>query len=247
MTHYKLVIGNRNYSSWSLRAWLYLRASDEPCAVVLIPLYTHQYKAKILQHSPSGRVPCLIDDRLPKDCRSVWDSLAIMEYVLEQQETDNDKTRVVSWPTDLAARAHARCIAMEMHAGFLAMRDELPQNLKKINLPNSGASRAPVKRLSAACRTQVDRVDEIWRTCLTRYGGKWLFGDKLTIADIMYIPVALRFVAYGVTVSDVSQRFVQATLDHPLVREWIELAHDELFVLDFIDNLVPAAETPLIL
>ena len=169
-----------------------------------------------------------------------------MEYVLEQAAAVDDKTRVVSWPTDLASRAHARCIAMEMHAGFLAIRDELPQNLKKINLATS-ASRDPVKRLSAACQTQVDRVDEIWRTCLTRYGGKWLFGDKLTIADIMYIPVALRFVAYGVTVSDVSQRFVQATMEHPLVREWIELAHDELFVLDFIDNLVPAAESPLIL
>ena len=246
MTHYKLIIGNRNYSSWSLRAWLYLRASDEPCAVVLIPLYTDNYKQKVLQHSPSGRVPCLVDDRLPADCRSVWDSMAIMEHVLEQAAAAAHN-KVVAWPADLAARTHARCIAMEMHSGFLALRDELPQNLKKINV-KTGTSRAPpVTRLSTACRTQVDRVDEIWRTCLTRYGGTWLFGNTLTIADIMYIPVALRFVAYGVTVSDVSQRFVQATLEHPLVREWIQLAQDEIYVLDFIDNLVPAAESPLIL
>ena len=124
---YTLVIGNYNYSSWSMRAWRMLKASKVEGKIVRIPIYTDGYKEKILEYSPAGRVPALIDDTLP-DKQAVWDSLAIMEHVLER----NPDT-AIGWPKDAAAQAMARSICYEMHAGFLAIRDELPQNLRARN------------------------------------------------------------------------------------------------------------------
>ena len=114
--NYKLVIGNRNYSSWSLRAWLHLKASGEDCEIVMIPLHTDNYKEKVLVHSPSGRVPCLKDDRLPSDRITVWDSMAIMEHVTEQSSSSTQNDNMVTWPVNQAARAHARSIAMHGNA-----------------------------------------------------------------------------------------------------------------------------------
>ena len=235
---YTLIIGNYNYSSWSLRAWLHLRESkDVKFSVVRIPLYTDSYKEKLLEESPAGRVPVLIDPSLgSRESSSVWDSLSIMEHILDKEPG------AVGWPTQsTAAKAHARSISMEMHSGFLSIRDELPQNLrmrKKLN----------PEQLSESCLQQIDRMDEIWKTCYTSYGGqKWLFGDNMTIADIMFAPVALRFVTYGIQVSSESQKFVDAVVENPYVQEWIAAAKDETESIDFVDNLVPAAESPLIL
>lgn len=235
---YTLVIGNRNYSSWSLRAWLYLKASGEPCQVVVVPLYTDDYKQKILAYSPSGRVPCLIDDRLPSH-GSIWDSLSIMEYVREQSSLPS----VIDWPEDKVARAYARSISYEMHSGFLSIRDELPQNLK------IQGKNLPLESLSSSCQQQVARVDEIWKNCQETYKSSsgWLFEEKMTIADVVYAPVALRFVTYGIKVSPQAQKFINAVTSNPLVQEWIEEAKKESFKLDFVDDLVPSAQSPMVL
>lgn len=237
---YTLVIGNRNYSSWSLRAWLYLKESQvTDLQVIRVPLYTDNYKSKLLQYSPCGRVPILLDKTLPSPEGStpVWDSLAIMENLRESLSPGN----AVDWPEDKAARAHARSISYEMHSGFLNIRDELPQNLRA-RYP------LPMQELSAGCIQEINRIDKIWSTCKNRYVGKWLFGgDKMTIADIMYVPVALRFVTYSIKVSPESQAFIDAVLANKHVQEWIAESQKEPESLDFIDKLVPAAESPLIL
>ena len=185
----KLYIGNKNYSSWSLRAWLCLRLAgidETDVEIVRVPLYVEGYKEKLLEHSPGGRVPALIvnekDSSFP-----VWDSMAIMEFILEEHPAN-----AVGWPSNSnkAARATARSISAEFHSGFLGIRDELPQNLK-VRRQLSHAN------LSDSCHAQIDRVNDIWTTCLSTHGGPWLFGTDLTIADLFYIPVALRFLSYG--------------------------------------------------
>lgn len=243
MVHYKLVIGNRNYSSWSLRVWLHLQLSKgdkDTLEVVRIPLYADNYKAKVLEHSPAGRVPILIAkharDSTNDKAVTVWDSLAIMEFVLTSSSC------AIGWPQENpAAHAMARSIACEFHSGFLAIRDELPQNIKR--------TPAPLACISDSCREQIQRVDEIWTTCYASQStsGPWLFGPKMTIADIMYIPVALRFWVYGIKVSSTAQKFIDVVLANPLVQEWIRDAKQETERLEFIDQLVPASESPLIL
>jgi len=227
---YKLVIANRNYSSWSLRAWLYLAESRIEFEEVRIPLFTGTWQEEIARYSPGGRVPVLLDDDI-----TVWDSMAIMEYVREQRPD------AVGWPEAAAARAHARSVSAEMHSGFLALRDELPQNLRARRRMEAG-------RLSASCRQQIARVDGIWADCRRQYGeaGTWLFGD-FSIADVMFAPVALRFVTYSIPVSEPSQAFVDAICSLESVQLWIEAARAESESLPFIDDLVPAEDSPLTL
>lgn len=280
---FTLVIGNRNYSSWSLRAWLHLQKTvaaadggldddDDDVEVVLIPIYTDNYKQRVLEYSPSGRVPALVDRGAPprtnKEPIVVWDSLAIMEYLNETHNNKgDDMTPKIGWPTDPVARALARSAAYEMHSGFLTIRDELPQNLKRIDTDRVDAatglpaSLAPLTTpLSDALVGQVARVDELWQACLTQYGKKtgnsddddddasWLFGtDEMTMTDVLYAPVALRFVAYGIAVSATSQRFVRAVTRDGHIRQWMAAAADEPWTIDFVDALVPAAASPLIL
>ncbi|MEJ2132184.1 MAG: glutathione S-transferase family protein [Gammaproteobacteria bacterium] len=212
-----LVIGNRNYSSWSLRAWLYLRESHLEFEEVFIPLHVGEWRKEIAKYSPAGRVPVLIDDDI-----TVWDTMAIMAYLLERQPD------AVGWPTDRAERALARSISAEMHSGFLALRDELPQNIR---IRRS----APQSEL---CRAQIHRVQTIWNDCRERFGhrGPWLFGT-FGIADVMFVPVALRFVTYGIPVEGRAQEFVDAVLESPSVQEWIGAAHAEGLPLDFVDEL----------
>ena len=225
---YKLVIANRNYSSWSLRAWLYLTESKLAFEEIRIPLFTGSWKEEIARFSPGGRVPVLLDDGI-----TVWDSMAIMEYVREQHPD------AVGWPVSDHARAHARSVSAEMHSGFLAVRDELPQNLR---------ARRPldVSQLSAACRQQVARIDELWTDCRQQYGGagKWLFGE-FSIADVVFAPVALRFVTYSIPFGAQSGEFVDAVSNLASVQSWIEAARAESESLPFIDDLVPAKDSPL--
>lgn len=226
----QLVIANRNYSSWSLRAWLYLVESGIRFEEIRIPLFTGQWQERIGKYSPVGRVPVLVDGGL-----SVWDSTAIIEYVHEQYPD------AVGWPAGVKQRARARSLCAEMHSGFLALRDELPQNLKVLSALDPGS-------LSEACRTQIRRIDQIWSECReeNRATGNWLFG-KFTIADVMFAPVALRFVSYGIAVSPPAREYIDAVTDLKSVRQWVDAAKSEKESIAFIDQRVPAAQTDLTL
>jgi glutathione S-transferase len=228
--NYRLVIGNRNYSSWSLRAWLFLKESGIPFEEIRIPLFTTAWDTEISQYSPAGRVPVLLDGDI-----SVWDSMAIFQYILERH------AGAVGWPEPDKARAVAQSISFEMHSGFLAVRDELPQNIR-------ARRKRDLAELSEACVNQIERIDLIWSECRREYGeqGPWLFG-ALSLADIMFAPVALRFVTYQIPISDAAAQFQRAICDLPTVQHWIAAANEEPEAIAFIDDHVPAAESPLTL
>ncbi len=226
---YKLVIGNKNYSSWSLRAWLYLRQSAIAFEEIRISLFSEtEWRDELQRYTPAGRVPVLLDGKHP-----VWDSHAIIEYLLEREP------QAIGWPADARARAVARSVSAEMHSGFLAIRDELPQNLR---------ARRPrgLSELSAACRSQIARIDEIWTRCLSDFGdgGPWLFGP-FSIADVMFAPVALRFVTYAIPVGPEAETFIRSVEALPAVQDWVREAEAEPERLTFIDDLLPADQTPL--
>lgn len=224
----ELVIGNYNYSSWSLRAWLHLRLSEIPFRTTRVALFSGNWQRDVGRYSPAGRVPVLLDGDL-----AIWDSMAIMEYVIEREP------RAVAWPVTRQARARARSICAEMHSGFIAIRNELPQNLR-------ARTTLDPESLSDACRAQLQRVDEIWTECRTGYGGAgpWLFGG-LTVADIVYAPVALRLVTYGIATSAAAGEFVSAVRGLAPLDEWMAAATAEEERLEFVDDLRPIAATPL--
>ncbi|BBL70548.1 glutathione S-transferase family protein [Methylogaea oryzae] len=203
-----LVIGNKNYSSWSLRPWLYLKHHGIAFEEVRIPLYREDSKAKILARSPSGKVPALRDGDIV-----VWDSLAILEYLAERFPA----TR--GWPEDLGDRATARSLAAEMHAGFQALRNECGMNCRR---PPAA------KDLSEAARKDVARVSQIWRECRERYAGEgpWLFG-RFGIVDAMYAPVALRFHTYRLDGGPAVQAYVDHVLANPAMAEWTAAGRQE--------------------
>ena len=227
---YKLVIANRNYSSWSLRAWLFLTESKIDFEETRIPLFTDTWPTEIARYSPTGRVPVLIDGDI-----TVWDTTAIIDYVQKQNPT------TVGWPGPAKAYAHARSVSAEMHSGFLAVRDELPQNIRARN-------KLELSQLSASCRNQIERIEELWSQCRNEYGsaGRWLFGE-LSIADIMFAPVALRFVTYSIPIGDKAQEYVDAVLGLDSIKQWTKAASEESESISFIDELVPAASSPLTL
>src|SRR6201992_4371167 len=179
----KLVIGNKNYSSWSMRPWLALRANNIPFDEVFVPLYTGDAdKQRILAVTRSGKVPALVDGDV-----TIWDSLAIIEYVAERFP----QARL--WPEDRAARAHARSISAEMHSGFVALRSECGMNLHR---PVGAIA------LSADARANIARIQEIWIECRARFGksGPFLFG-AFSGADAMFAPVVHRFRTYAIEVA----------------------------------------------
>jgi glutathione S-transferase len=195
-----LVIGNKNYSSWSLRPWLALRAAGLPFEEVRIPLYTPQTRTEILRHSPAGRVPVLKEGDLV-----IWDSLAICERAAELAPMAQ------LWPAESGARAVARSASSEMHAGFTALRTLCPMNL-----------RARAKReLTPEVQADVARIQELWSSCRERYGrgGDFLFG-RFGIADAMYAPVVTRFRTWGIPAEPVAQRYIDAVLATSHFREW---------------------------
>jgi len=208
-----LVIGNKTYSSWSLRAWLALRQTGLEFDEILVPLSQPNSRAALLEHSPAGLVPILKHDRL-----TVWDSLAIIEYLAELCP------EAALWPAERDARAHARSIAAEMHAGFQALRANMPMNLRK-SLPGRG--------LTAEVGRDIDRIGAIWRTCRAAFGegGPYLFG-AFSAADAMYAPVATRFRTYAVGLDPVSAAYVEAIHDQPAFRAWHEAARLEPWVID---------------
>ncbi|MEB3339074.1 MAG: glutathione S-transferase family protein [Leptolyngbyaceae bacterium] len=208
MTQLTLIIGNKNYSSWSLRPWLLMKQWDLDFTEVRIPLYTPVASSEILRYSPAGKVPILHHGLL-----RVWDSLAICEYLAEQFP---DR---YGWPQDFQARAIARSISAEMHSGFQALRQNMPMNCR---------SRFPGKGMTASVQTDIDRVTSIWRDCRQTYGkaGDLLFGE-LTIADAMFAPVVTRFITYGVSVDPISSAYMEAILALPAMQTWLEAAQVE--------------------
>ena len=213
----KLVIGNKNYSSWSMRPWLALRASNIPFDEVFIPLYTGEAdKKRILSFTHSGKVPALIDGDV-----TVWDSLAIVEYVAERFP----QTRL--WPEDPARRAHARSISAEMHSGFAALRNECGMNLHR-----------PIRAvaLSDDARANVARIQQIWSECHQRYGGPFLFG-AFGAADAMYAPVVHRFRTYAIEVAPSARHYFDAMLAQPAFQQWTREGLAETLVIERFETV----------
>ena len=212
MSDYTLVIGNKNYSSWSLRPWLLMRHFDIDFAEVRIALYTPQSKALIRQYSPSGKVPCLIDGGL-----AVWDSLAIAEYLAERRPD------LRLWPADAAQRAHARSISAEMHSGFASLRSNMSMNCR---------GRFPGHGRTPEVAADIDRIQRIWGECRERnvHAGAFLFGS-FGIADAMYAPVVLRFLTYEVQLNPVCRAYADAILALPAMQQWLREAVAETEVI----------------
>jgi glutathione S-transferase len=207
-----LVIGNKNYSSWSLRPWLVLKQAGIPFREIFVSLYTDTSRAEITKYSPSGKVPVLIDGKI-----TVWESLAIGEYLAEKFPHKH------LWPADPAPRAMARSAASEMHAGFSAFRQHMSMNCRK-HLPGKGRTPEVLKDIA--------RITTLWNDCRTRFGksGGFLFG-KFSIADAMYAPVALRFVTYAVELDVVCAAYVQTITAMPAIQQWVADARAETEVI----------------
>jgi glutathione S-transferase len=213
MDELELVIGNKAYSSWSLRPWLVLKHADAKFSETRVPLYVTGYKEKLLQHAPTGKVPVLKHGAI-----SIWDSLAICEYLAELFPQGG------LWPQHTGARALARAVSAEMHSGFLTIRAVMPFNCRARN------RHVPI---TTGLRGEIKRVEELWSACRSAHGsgGPWLFG-RFTIADAMLIPMALRFVTYSVPLGEVSHAYVDAILAHPPVEEWIAASEREPEVVE---------------
>ncbi|MGI8705721.1 MAG: glutathione S-transferase family protein [Sphingomicrobium sp.] len=212
----KLIIGNRAYSSWSMRGWLACKQSDEEFEEYVAPLFDAEWAKRRDgdEFAPSsGKVPILWDG----DC-VVWDSLAIIEFLADRVGRDR------FWPEDDAARGMARSMAAEMHSSFPNLRRELPMNVRK--------SYPPVT-LSDAVRDEINRILQLWAQARARHGGTgdFLFG-KWSAADIMYAPVVTRFITYGVKMPPFAALYMKAVLSHPDVNDWIDKAQDEPWVIE---------------
>lgn len=206
-----LVIGNKNYSSWSLRAWLALAHSGLPYEEVRIALNQDDTDEKLEKYSPSLKVPVLIDNGI-----TIWDSLAICERIAEQVPS--------LWPGDPIVRARARSVAAEMHSGFTAIRNEMPMNIRATN-----------RNVEMTPNLEIDirRVLDIWRDCRSSYTSvkPWLFGD-FSVADAMYAPIAARFRTYGVRGNATAETYINTMFSDNPMRQWVEAAHNETEIID---------------
>ena len=201
-----LVVGNKNYSSWSLRAWLLLKHLGLEFDEIVIALDQPQTREQLERYGPSGRVPVLRHADL-----TVWDSLAICEYAVELAGK--------GWPAASAARAVARAVSAEMHSGFATLRSLWPMNARARN-------RRTV--VTAALAADVERIDELWNDCRGRFGqgGPWLFGEY-SVADAMYAPIVLRFNTYGASVSQTARWYMASVLEDGALQEWLQAARLE--------------------
>lgn len=208
MTDFTLIIANKNYSSWSLRPWLLMRHAGIPFKEIKVPLYTEGSKAEVLRYSPTGKVPVLQDGAI-----TLWESIAICEYIAEKYP------QKALWPRAADARAVARTVSAEMHAGFADLRRHMGMNCRK-SLPGKG--RAP------GVQEDIDRVRALWNDCRRRFGheGAFLFG-AFSVADAMFAPVVWRFLTYEVTLDAVSAAYVQTLRGLPAMQAWYEDALTE--------------------
>ena len=210
---FMLAIGNRTYSSWSLRAWLAAAQTGVAFEERLVLLDTPEFGAQVRAISPAARVPVLIDGDI-----TVWDSLAIIEYLAECFP------QAGLWPRDRAARAHARAICAEFHSGFADLRGHFPMNLRRAPAPHPGAPNAD---------KDIARVREIWLECRSRYGGDgpFLFGD-FCAADAFYAPVVTRFLTYLLPLGPVERAYADAVMSHPPMQRWRDAAADEPWIVE---------------
>jgi glutathione S-transferase len=206
-----LTIGNKNYSSWSLRPWILLKHLGLAFRERLVPLDTPEFARDIVSLSPTRRVPILEHGSL-----QVWDSLAICEYVCDLAGR--------GWPAARAARATARSACAEMHAGFTSLRSQWPMNARA-----EGRHTAP----DPARTADIARIDALWAECRSRFGagGPWLFGEY-SAADAMYAPVVLRFKTYGARLDKAASEYVATALADPHLREWIDAAKAESWIIE---------------
>jgi glutathione S-transferase len=195
-----LVIGNKNYSSWSLRPWLAMKVLGIPFEEKRVPLYGPESKRELLRYSPAGKVPCLVDGEL-----RVWDSLAILEYLAERHAG--------LWPAEAPLRARARSVSAEMHSGFPSLRQHMSMNVRK---------RHPGKGRTPEVLAEIARVIGIWSECR----GPFLFGP-FCAADAMYAPVVLRFRTYEVELPPACRAYADAVLALPALQEWMRDAGRE--------------------
>ncbi len=209
----KLIIGNKNYSSWSLRAWLLLAVNNLPFEEVRIPLSLENTDSAIAQYTDAGKVPVLLDNDL-----TVWDSLAIGEYISEQYLDGR------GWPADAEERAVARSCCAEMHSGFFTLREAMPMNCRAAN------RHVP---MTAELQEEISRIDSIWTLLREKHAnrGPWLFGE-FSITDCMFAPVVFRFSTYNATVSDISHKYMTTLLEHPKIQLWLEAAKKEVETIE---------------
>ena len=215
-----LVIGNKNYSSWSLRPWLLMKQLGIEFDELLIPIDSPDFKDRIAEHSPSGRIPVLKDGKI-----SVWDSIAICEYV-------NELAGHRGWPREVRARAMARSVSAEMHSGFVNLRTEWPMNARARNRHTP---------MTPGLISDIERIDELWNDCRRHFGagGPWLFGE-FSAADAMFAPVVLRFntyssKSYGAQLSETARWYIATAMENPSLQEWIAAAQKE-------PQILPASE-----
>ncbi len=201
----KLFIGNQNYSSWSLRAWLIFAQHNIDVEVEKIPLFTNEFYKALEGVTPTAKVPTLVCENV-----TVWDSLAILEYVNEVCLEGK------AWPMDQNERAKARAISAEMHSGFIALRNEMPMNCRAKRRVD----------LSDSALKDIARIDELWSEQMEQYPDGFLFGDW-SIADAMYTPVVLRIETYGVEISEKAKRYSQKVLNSAAMKRWLHEANLE--------------------
>ena len=212
----KIIIGNRAYSSWSMRGWLAVKHSGEEFEEFVVPLFDDEWEQRREgnEFAPSlGKVPILWDG----DC-VVWDSLAIIEFLADRHGRDR------FWPEDESARGLARSMAAEMHSGFSNLRRDLPMNVRKSY---------PPREISDEVRTEIDRIMQLWAQARARFGGTgdFLFGEWCAV-DIMFAPVVTRFITYGVPVPPFAALYMKAVLSHPDVDDWLDKAQDEPWIIE---------------
>ena len=209
MEPFRIVIGNKNHSSWSLRAWLALKQTGAPFTEILVPLRQPGWREEIARWSPGGRVPALHHGGLV-----VWESLAICEYLAEIFP----EARL--WPEDRAARAHARAMCSEMHAGFMALRENMPFDLRNPDKRGQG--------MTPGVEKDIARITGMWSECRARWGsgGDFLFGH-FTVADAFYAPIAGRFHTYAPPLDDVARAYVATIFALPAMQEWLAAAEKE--------------------
>ena len=200
-----LIIGTRRYSSWSLRGWLAVRLADLDVDIVAVPLDGSGASPAVQAASPSGKVPYLVHQGV-----HIWESLAIVEYCAEIERG--------LWPADRAARAQARAVAAEMHAGFRDLRSAMPMNI--------GRS-APGHRTTQPVRRDIARIEQLWTSALMKSHGPFLFGTTLGAADAMFAPIVARFVTYEPELCALSQGYCRAVWEHQMMRRWIAEAAAE--------------------
>ncbi|HIO91658.1 MAG TPA: glutathione S-transferase family protein [Leucothrix mucor] len=217
MSDLTLIIGNKNYSSWSLRPWLYMKQQGIDFEEIRIPLFTSEMESQLEPCFSNSKVPVLIDDGY-----SVWDSLAIMEYLADKIPEN------VSWPAYIKARATARSAASEMHSSFNGVRNEMPMNcsVQYSDVP-----------LSEEALQDIERIKALWRHCKRFYGqdGKWLF-SQFTIADAMFAPIVIRFKHFNIPLEDIEAEYVDMVYNSKYMQEWIKAGREETEIID-VDEL----------